>query len=266
MPEGELAEGQRRVDIEPEFRVIEQLLAVVVPEFAVLVDGRLGQLVQRVGVELEDQARRQEVGIHPGDRHALLDVERVVLLVFLEDLLRDNSVDVEDVVEARSDGRFAVLHALRDVRPFLVFLPAVDQLLIAHAGDGDFRIGLVAPEPLLERGPGRRTEPGIVLIADVFRVIGVAKRVLGDDRDVATVEGRAPLGGFLGMKRPVGFPMFGLLALDEGHEGRHEPARIGATVVDRILVHAAHHVRAVHVAEPVACLAAPVEVAPKRQE
>ena len=247
VPEGELAEGEDGVAVDAEVRIGQELLAVGVPEFAVRGDGVGGQLVHRLGVELEDESRRQQVGIHPVDRHALLEVKGVVLLVLLEDFLRDDAVDVEDVVGAGAHDRAAACHALRRRRASARYSSQQStSSSFAHAGDGHFGIGLVAAQPFLERRPrsgwggsGDRTGRGYI------GVIGIAERVLGDDGDVAAIEGRAALRRFLRVNRPVGLPLVVLLAFDESHEGRHEAARIGSAEVDRVLVHRPHHVGAI---------------------
>ena len=61
-------------------------------------DVLLTRIAERIGIQLEDESRWQQVGIHPLDRDALLDVKGVVLLVLLENFLRHDASDVEDIV------------------------------------------------------------------------------------------------------------------------------------------------------------------------
>src|SRR5258707_10154050 len=119
----------------------------------------------------------------------------MVPLVPLENLSRHNAVDVEDIVRARAQNRPAGSHAGGDLGLRLEFPPAREQFLAADAGDRLLRIGAVPSQPLLERRvlSGRKTKAGIVLVPDVVAVIGVAKRVLGDDRDIPAGESRPPV-------------------------------------------------------------------------
>jgi hypothetical protein len=83
----------------------------------------------------------------------LLDVKGVVLLVFLEDFLRDNAVDVEDIIGSRPYDLSTRLQAGGDVGPGPVFFPARIQFVVVYAGDWYFRVGAITSQPPLEGRP-----------------------------------------------------------------------------------------------------------------
>ena len=69
-----------------ELRVVQQASRLPVPEFPVLSARIWTQPVGLLGIQLHHEAMRREIVVHPRNHIAFLDVDRMLVLVVVEDV------------------------------------------------------------------------------------------------------------------------------------------------------------------------------------
>ena len=244
----QLGERPLGIEILVEIFVRQQPLDVIVPITEILGHRLRGQCLQRFLVQPVAQAVGHRVRIGPLHGKTFLDEKFPLVLVLLENPLRDGRVvkDADIRVLRIGPGRQVCRNITHDFH----------QLLLARHDRVADRILLVAAQPFLE--PALRLRPARrVMIVDVFLVKRVGQGVLRDNDQITPVEIRVP---------PVlrvheTFP--------ENHIGRHKPPRIRAAEHKGVLRQVLQHVMSVVPPEPVVALAAErriMDSRPKREE
>ena len=244
----QLGEGTLGVEVLVVIFVGEQAVDILVPVAEVLRHDFGRQRFQRVLVETVAQAVGHGIGVGPLHRETFLDKELTLVLVLLENPLRDGRVVENADVGILRVGAGREIH--RDVAHDL------HQFLLARHDGGIRRILLVAAQPFLEPA-FRLRAPRSVVVVDVFLVESIGQGVLRDDDKVATVEVR--VAAVLRIDK----------AFTEDHVGRHETSGVRATENKSVLRQVLQHVVPVVPAEPVVALTAErrvVDPGPKRQK